>query len=97
VDIAPRVLQVVGRRTGLPAPALRDELWLGDPAVGLDSVALLELVLECERAFGCRLSSHFLEQQPLTLGALVTALRQTLAGERVAESADAQSPSVAAR
>ncbi len=74
MGIDARLLEVVCRRTGLPAADVHPRLWLGDPALGLDSVALLELVLECERACGRRLPSSVFQRSPLTVGELERAL-----------------------
>ena len=75
VEIDERVVQVVRRRTGLPASEVHAGLRLADPALGLDSVALLELVLECERVCGCRLGAEVLQRGPLTVGELSLAIR----------------------
>ena len=73
-DVRDRVIEVLSRRAGLAPAQANDETWLGDPGLGLDSVALLELVLECERSCRRRLAGELLQQQRLTVGRLTAAL-----------------------
>lgn len=44
---------------------------LGAGGLGLDSVAIVMLLLECEARWGVSFPAELLEQQPLTLGRLV--------------------------
>jgi acyl carrier protein len=50
---------------------LPDELLLGPGGLGLDSIALVELLLDCEQRFGVGGSAGLLDGPPLTLGRLV--------------------------
>ena len=58
---------------------LADDLRLGPGGLGMDSVALVELLLDCEQRFGMRSGSwrpsELLEGPPLTVGRLVAHLR----------------------
>lgn len=59
---------------GLTPDELRDdELVLGADGLGLDSIAIAELVLACEVHFAVPLA-HLLEAGPLTVGRLVGSL-----------------------
>lgn len=57
-------------RAGLP-----DDLPLGTGGLGLDSISLVELLLECERRFGLRGVAGLLEGPPLTVGILIAHLK----------------------
>jgi acyl carrier protein len=59
---------------------LPDDLRLGTGGLALDSIALVELLLDCERRFGIRAATELLEGEPLTVGLLVAHVRQTVAG-----------------
>ncbi len=50
---------------------LRPELPLGSGGLGLDSVALVEVLLECEEAFGITLAAEMLDAPAFTVGSLV--------------------------
>jgi acyl carrier protein len=50
---------------------LPDDLRLGPGGLGLDSIALVELLLECEQRFGEPLAAELLVGEPLTIGRLV--------------------------
>ncbi|HEX4497082.1 MAG TPA: phosphopantetheine-binding protein [Thermoanaerobaculia bacterium] len=56
---------------------LADELRLGTGGLGLDSIAMVELLLDCERRFGIQ-TADLLEGAPLTVGRLVAHLRAGL-------------------
>ena len=57
--LAARLRELVARRCAVAPEELRDDLALADPALGLDSVALVELVLACERETGAQLPDLF--------------------------------------
>jgi acyl carrier protein len=57
----------------LPAD-LPDDLRLGPGGLGLDSIAVVELLLDCERRFGIS-PMGLLDGAPLTVGRLVAGLR----------------------
>ncbi len=54
---------------------LPDDLRLGSGGLGLDSIALVELLLDCEQRFGIPRPVELLEGEPLTVGRLVTHVR----------------------
>jgi acyl carrier protein len=54
---------------------LPDDLALGPGGLGLDSIALVELLLDCERRFGIPRPVDLLEGPPLTVGLLVSHIR----------------------
>jgi acyl carrier protein len=54
--------------------ALEDELRLGAGGLGLDSIAMVELLLDCEQRFGIH-AAELLEGPPLTVGRLIGHLR----------------------
>ena len=54
---------------------LADGLPLGSGGLGLDSIALVELLLDCERRFGAPAAAELLAGEPLTVGRLVEHLR----------------------
>jgi acyl carrier protein len=54
---------------------LPDELRLGAGGLGLDSISLAELLLDCQRRFGIPRPIELLEGPPLTLGRLVAHVR----------------------
>jgi acyl carrier protein len=60
--------------------ALPDDLPLGAGGLGLDSIALAELVIECEERLGLATAAELLAGPPLTVGGLVAHLRAALRG-----------------
>ena len=54
---------------------LPDELRLGTGGLGLDSISLAELLLDCQRRFGIPRPVELLAGPPLTLGGLVAHVR----------------------
>ena len=71
------VWQLVRSRAPL-APGfaeLPDDLRLGPGGLGLDSIALVELLLDCEQRFGIPRPAGLLEGEPLTVGRLVDHVR----------------------
>ena len=54
---------------------LADDLLLGPGGLGLDSIALAELLLECEARFGLATAAELLAGPPLTVGRLVAHVR----------------------
>lgn len=55
---------------------LPDTLPLGGDGLGLDSVAIVELLLACEAACGVRLPPDVFEGAEVTVGAIVRAVEQ---------------------
>lgn len=53
---------------------LADDLRLGPGGLGMDSIALVELLLDCEQHFGMS-PADVLEGPPLTVGRLVAYVR----------------------
>ena len=60
-------------------PDLPGDLRLGSGGLGLDSIALVELLLDCEQRFGIPRPVGLLEGEPLTVSLLVDHVR-TAAG-----------------
>ena len=54
--------------------ALPEDLRLGAGGLGLDSIAMVELLLDCERRFGVP-AAGLLEGAPLTVGRLIAHVR----------------------
>jgi acyl carrier protein len=61
---------LAAKPAGLP-----DDLPLGAGGLGLDSIALAELLLECEARFGLATAAELLAGPPLTVGRLVAHVR----------------------
>ncbi|MGZ7080241.1 MAG: phosphopantetheine-binding protein [Thermoanaerobaculia bacterium] len=51
------------------------DLRLGADGLGLDSIALVEVLLECEEAFGVALAADALSAPSLTVGFLIETLQ----------------------
>jgi acyl carrier protein len=58
---------------GAAARVLTDDLPLGDDGAGLDSIAIVELLIDCEDRFGVRISEDFLAG-PVSVGSLIDAV-----------------------
>jgi len=54
---------------------LSPDLPLGSGGLGLDSVAMVEVLLECEEALGVAVATDVLGAPSLTVGSLIDALR----------------------
>lgn len=78
--IAGRIRALAARQmpSGFDMAAFGDDLPLGPAGIGLDSVALVELVLACEKDFAIRLPAEILEASLLTIAALTDAIEQSL-------------------
>jgi hypothetical protein len=79
IDLDPTVENVVrellwSRAPHRPCADLPDDLRLGTGGLGLDSIAVVELLLECEQRFGIP-PMGFLDGAPLTVGRLIAGLR----------------------
>lgn len=57
---------------------LPGDLPLGSEGLGLDSIAQVELLLECEQLFGTPVAADLLAGPTLTLDGLINHLRATL-------------------
>jgi acyl carrier protein len=57
---------------------LRIDTPLGSGGLGLDSIALVEVLLQCEDRFGVDVTAEALAQSPLTVGLLVEKIRALL-------------------
>lgn len=79
MDIADAVRDLVRSRAPLAPADLPDDLRLGTGGLGMDSIALVELLLDCEQRFGIRRPVELLEGPPLTVGRLADHVR-TAAG-----------------
>lgn len=71
-----RVYAILSPRN--PRIELAPGLPLGPEGLGLDSIALVDVLLECEQAFRVELASELLAGEPLTIGLLVDALQARL-------------------
>jgi len=54
---------------------LHPGLVLGADGLGLDSIALVEVLLECEETFGVTIATDLLAASPLTVGVLIDAVQ----------------------
>lgn len=79
-SVASEVRWILRRRvpSGLDAERFDDALRLGSPGLGLDSVAVVEVLLACERRFGVKLPIALLEEGPLTVGRLVQRIEESV-------------------
>lgn len=81
MDIEETVRDLVRSRAPLARvhSELADDLRLGPGGLGMDSIAMVELLLDCEQRFGFRPGSwrpgELLEGPPLTIGRLAAHLR----------------------
>lgn len=75
----------IGRLVRSRAPLARDllelpgDLRLGPGGLGLDSIALVEILLDCEQRFGIPRPAGLLEGEPLTVGRLIEHVRTATA------------------
>jgi acyl carrier protein len=54
---------------------LSPQLPLGAEGLGLDSIAMVEVLLECEEIFGVAVAADAFAGSPLTVGSLIEALQ----------------------
>ena len=74
MQIDPRISEILRRYArGIP---LAPDLPLGSAGLALDSIALVEVLLECEEVFSVPLAADLLSGPPLTVGALVAAIER---------------------
>jgi acyl carrier protein len=57
---------------------LADDLPLGATGLGLDSIALVEVLLECEDAFGVSIATELLAGPNVTIGSLIERIGEAL-------------------
>ena len=69
---------------GTDSATLVEDLRLGSEGAGLDSIAMVELLLDCEQRFTVAISEQILADGHLTLGGLVQTVREHLAARRQA-------------
>jgi acyl carrier protein len=71
------VREVVGRRASrlLAAGGSADDLPLGSEGLGLDSIAIAEALLDCEKHFGIRLTD-LLDGVPVTIARIAARVEQ---------------------
>jgi acyl carrier protein len=81
MDIEEAVRDLIRSRAPLARAhaELADDLRLGPGGLGMDSIALVELLLDCEQQFGLRAgawaAAELLEEPPLTVGRLAAHVR----------------------
>ena len=73
-QIEDAVLDLLRSRAPLANGALPEDLRLGAGGLGLDSIAMVEMLLDCERRFGVPMAG-LLEGAPLTVGLLIAHAR----------------------
>jgi acyl carrier protein len=54
---------------------LSEELPLGPGGLGLDSIGMVELLLQCEARFSVAVAAELLAGEPLTIGRLAACIR----------------------
>jgi|GEM_PF-6956959 len=59
-------------------PQAADEMPLGSGGLGLDSIAMAEVLIECGRRFGVPVPAELLAEEPLTVGRLVDHLHRVV-------------------
>jgi len=72
-DIVEEVHAILRARNGRVDMSPR--LPLGSGGLGLDSIALVEVLVECEEVFGVTMAAEALAGSPLTVGSLIEALQ----------------------
>ena len=75
------VQEIVQARASRPIAAgeLLGDVPIGAEGLGLDSIAIAEVLLDCQERFGVNVASLLEEEQPLTLRRLIAHLRQETA------------------
>ena len=68
-EVLSEVHAILGARN--PGVELRADVPLGGGGLGLDSIALVEVLLECEERFGVIIVAEMLDRPSLTVGSLV--------------------------
>lgn len=68
-EVSASVYSILRARS--PGVDLTHDLPLGAGGLGLDSIALVEVLLECEEVFAADLATETLAADPLTVGALI--------------------------
>lgn len=72
------VCEIVGSHTSVSDTLLDDHLTLGVDGLGLDSIAIAEVLLECEMRFGIPFGG-LLDDRALTVGRLTQHLEAAIA------------------
>ncbi len=72
-DVARGVYAILNARN--PGIELHTDTPLGSGGLGLDSIALVEVLLECEDRFGVAIAAEALAHSPLTVGSLLDKIR----------------------
>ena len=78
MDVAHEVRSIIKSRSpsARTTGELADDLKLYDGGLDLDSLSLIELILECEKRFTVKISREFLDAGNFTLGALIDQICQ---------------------
>ena len=77
IDVEGAVAELLRQRN--PRVPLRPDLPLGSAGLGLDSIAIVEVLLDVEEKFGVVLAAELLASESITVGALTDRVR-SLAG-----------------
>jgi acyl carrier protein len=83
IDIIVRDIVRARASRAVTDATLPGNLTLGAEGLGLDSIAIAELLLDCEQRFGVSVIS-LLEGEPLTLTRLIAHLKEALQQESIA-------------
>ncbi|MEO8383153.1 MAG: phosphopantetheine-binding protein [Acidobacteriota bacterium] len=75
-DIDQEILALL--RTYRPSVPIDSRTFLGAEGMGLDSIALVEVLLECEEHFGVTLAADMLSAGRITAGSLIARVRALL-------------------
>lgn len=78
-DVAVVLRRLVGERlpVSMRGQAVADDLPLGSRGAGLDSIGLVELLLDCEAALGLPFPAEVFDNGPLTVARLITHAERT--------------------
>jgi len=78
LDTTRQVQEIIFRySTTVPSPdEISVEMPLGGAGLGLDSVAILDLLFECEKRFGLEPATLLSQHQTLTVGSLLACIEK---------------------
>jgi acyl carrier protein len=73
IDVEGEIAELLRQRN--PRAPLRPDLPLGSAGLGLDSIAVVEVLLAVEERFGVALAAEMLASETITVGALTERVR----------------------